>query len=413
MPQKSERAKALSDLYHMRKRILIEGPSDSDEVDEAMRENLELQRTIESRRYLSRPAEYRNKGGNADLDFQTWINDRRIVVFCHMSRRSLDYFYGLIRSSRVFVNPSALSPSQQRSVYFQLFVCLTNLTSDGDGGCIDRIAELFNIGHGTISNYTQRCIEAINEHADEFIVWPNAVERAKLSAMADAKYGFPGFIASCDGTLIGLRRAPVFSQFPETYCHPRHKHYGFNVLFWVDHHGSIIRFTCNYPASASDQTIFDASSFARNPWRFLKEQEEYIFVDLGFKKETFAVPPYKGKEGKLKWNRRFNKAQRIGRVKVEHCNGVIKARFGSLNNIPIDIRCDDDHERCADWIRACVILHNALIQLRDEYDYELPDAEDDEPEHEVQENVSAKMFVNAVRDRWLLANGWNLNGIIQ
>ena len=49
MPQKSERAKALSDLYHMRKRILIEGPSDSDEVDEAMRENLELQRTIESR----------------------------------------------------------------------------------------------------------------------------------------------------------------------------------------------------------------------------------------------------------------------------------------------------------------------------------------------------------------------------
>jgi hypothetical protein len=409
MPQKSPRAKLLSELYHMRKRILIEGPSDSDEVDEAMKENLELQATIESCRYLSRPSTYRNNGENADLAFQEWITDRRIVVFTHMSRRSLDYFFFLIKDSSLFVNPSPFSPSQQRSVYFQLFVCLTNLTGDGDGGCIDRIAELFNIGHGTITNYTERFIAAINEHADEFVVWPDSVQRAALSTIGEQRYGFPGFIASCDGTLIGLRRAPVFAEYPEAYCHPRHKHYGFNCLFWVDHHGTIMRFTCNWPASASDQTIFDASDFAKNPWRYLKEQEEYIFVDLGFKKETFAVPPYKGKEGKLQWNKKFNKAQRMGRVKVEHANGVIKARFGSLNNIPIDIRSAKDYDRCAEWIRACVVLHNALIQLRDEFDYELPEAPDaDEEPFLLHENVSAKMFVNAVRDRWLVANGWEV-----
>ena len=143
----------------------------------------------------------------------------------------------MIREDPVFVNPSALSPSRQRSVYFQLFVCLTNLTGDGDGGCIDRVAELYNLGHGTIRNYTERCIAAINNHVDAFVRWPDATKRAELSAYADVHYGFPGFIASCDGTLIGLRRAPVFEQYPETYCHPRHKHYGFNVLFWVDHFG--------------------------------------------------------------------------------------------------------------------------------------------------------------------------------
>jgi hypothetical protein len=179
-----------------------------------------------------------------------------------------------------------------------------------------QVCESFNVGHGTIPAYTERVCAAINRHTDRWIKWPNAAERRELSALGEAKYGFPGFIASCDGTLIGLRRAPVFDQFPETYHHHRHGGYGFNVLFWVDHHGSIIRFTCNHPASASDQAIFDETQFAQNPWRFLKKHEEYIFVDLGFKREIFAVPPYKGKEGKEEHNALFNHAQRKGRVKV-------------------------------------------------------------------------------------------------
>ena len=73
---------------------------------------------------------------------------------------------------------------------------------------------------------------------------------------------------------------------------------------------------CNRPASVSDQTIFDASSFAQNLWKFLKKHEEFIFTDLGFKKEVFTVPPYKGKEAKLEHNALFNKAQRGGRTKV-------------------------------------------------------------------------------------------------
>jgi len=73
---------------------------------------------------------------------------------------------------------------------------------------------------------------------------------------------------------------------------------------------------CNYPASASDQTIYDASSFARLPWKFLKKHEEFIFTDLGFKREIFSVPPYKGQEAKVEHNALFNHAQRCGRVKV-------------------------------------------------------------------------------------------------
>ena len=153
-------------------------------------------------------------------------------------------------------------------------------------------------------------------HSNSQVAWPNAEQRKHLSALGESKYGFPGFIASCDGTMLALRRAPVFEQFPETYHHHRHGGYGFNVLFWVDHHGSIIRFVCNHPASTSDQTIWDESEIAKDPWKFLKRHEEFLFVDLGFKRESFAVPPYKGKEAKEEHNALFNRAQRRGRVKV-------------------------------------------------------------------------------------------------
>ncbi len=222
----------------------------------------------------------------------------------------------MIQHHPVFVNPSVLSPSQQRSVHFQLFVAMSRLISDGDGWCMDKVCEVFHIGHGTVATYIERICEAINSHHQQWVRWPNATARRALAALGDQRYGFPGFIASCDGTLIGLRRAPVFDMFPETYHHHRHGGYGFNVLFWVDHHGSIIRLMCNWPASASDQTIFDASSFAQNPWKFLKKHEEFIFTDLGFKREVFAVPPYKGKEAKAEHNALFNKAQRGGRTKV-------------------------------------------------------------------------------------------------
>ena len=222
----------------------------------------------------------------------------------------------MIQDHPVFVNPSVLSPSQQRSVHLQLFIALSRLSSDGEGWSMNKVSEVLEIGHGTVITYCDRVCEAINSHQREWIRWPNAAARRALSALGDEKYGFPGFVASCDGTLIGLRRAPAFHMYPETYHHHRHGGYGFNVLFWVDHHGSIIRLMCNYPASASDQTIYDASTFARQPWKFLKKHEEFIFTDLGFKKEIFSVPPYKGKDAKIEHNALFNHAQRCGRVKV-------------------------------------------------------------------------------------------------
>jgi hypothetical protein len=71
--------------------------------------------------------------------------------------------------------------------------------------------------------------------------------------------------------------------------------------------------------------------------------------------------------------------------------------------MPIEIRSDADMPRCANWITACVVLHNILIHLRDEFEYvdvPFPDIDEDEAIKN-QPTPQARVFQNAVRDRWL------------
>ena len=92
----------------------------------------------------------------------------------------------------------------------------------------------------------------------------------------------------------------------------------------------------------------------------------------------------------------------ITHLQVEHANGVIKARFASLKGMPIDIRSNADHLRCAAWITSCVVLHNILIVLRDEFEYEEPAQVDVDDGIDVQSAPQGKAFQDAVRDRWLM-----------
>ena len=73
----------------------------------------------------------------------------------------------MIQDHPVFVNPSVLSPSQQRSVHWQLFIALSRLSSDGEGWSMNKVSEVLEIGHGTVITYCDRVCEAINSHQRE------------------------------------------------------------------------------------------------------------------------------------------------------------------------------------------------------------------------------------------------------
>lgn len=270
------------------------------------------------------------------------------------------------------------------------------------------MSEHFHIGKGTVKLYTKRALIALGMLANRFIVWPNDARRRLLSQIGEDEFGFPGFFCAVDGTLLALHRAPAMSMRPETYHHPRHHQYGFNTLLFADHLRYICGYVFGWPGQAADSTIFASTALARSPSEFLSLGEQFLFADLGFKREPYLITPFKGAAAELKHNSLFNKAQRSGRCRIEHVNGQLKARFSSLRAMPIDIKSKKDVQFAHLWVRGCIILHNVLVFLKDEFDFPpVPPAEDVHFTLDDVSNIPGKEMQALVRDRWLRdVKGW-------
>ena len=335
MPLRSERALLLLAIEDAAEHLMKFG-SDSEEVDEGMEDLLALKESVSSCRYLERPLKYK-QSVREDTWFHDWVCETRFVLFCKMSRRSFDFIFNLVREHPVF--SSGMSIACQRSVQYQLFVGLSRLCQSGKGaGKQLRVAEEFQLGSGTVKLYTDRVLRALEPLAAKFILWPNHARRRLLSAIGEEQFGFPGFCCTVDGTLLVLHRAPAFKMRPETYCHPRHKQYGFNTLLFADHLRYIVSYVFGWPGQAADSTIMASTALAKDPSNFLRLGQEFVFADLGFKRENWCITPFKGADAEVKHNKLFNKAQRSGRCRIEHVNGQLKARFNSLTAMPIDIK---------------------------------------------------------------------------
>jgi len=75
------------------------------------------------------------------------------------------------------------------------------------------------------------------------------------------------------------------------------------------------------------------------------------------------------------------------RVIIEHVNGMLKARFASLKGIRIQVRVVEDFQRINDWITVCLIIHNLLIDFReDDWDEDIEN-EDDDNEEAINSNI--------------------------
>ena len=217
------------------------------------------------------------------------------------------------------------------------------------------------------------------------------------------------YIGQQDGTHVYLYTAPNHDMYPEAFYDTLHKGgYGYNVLLTSDHTGSIIHYALGWPGQTHDATIQMHLDMYHNPWNYF-EKGQYIFVDTGFSRQMWSVPPYKGKSALLEHNAHFNKAMRRGRCRIEHVNARLKGRFGSLKSIPIKIQSVSDHERANRWIRACIVLHNFWIRVADEwvFTYKAKQEVVEETENDECDDVTGCEFQDMVRDRWLRMQGWS------
>lgn len=96
------------------------------------------------------------------------------------------------------------------------------------------------------------------------------------------------------------------------------------------------------------------------------------------------VPPYKAPHISLKENRRFNKRLSSIRIDIEHAFGMLKGRWKSLTALRLRLLNNKQFEFAIIWITACVVLHNVLLELNDEWAEEegwwTPDEEEEHDE---------------------------------
>jgi len=318
---------------------------------------------------------------------------------CNMTRRSFDYIYYLVRDHPCFQR-DATGGRPQIAPRLQLFVALARFADSGLS--IKKFAANFKVGKGSLSSFTHRVCLAIVSVEQRFLRWPNAARRRVLADYGSTRYGFPGYIGNQDGTHFYLKYAPKFELFPETFYDTMHAGgYGYNVLLTADHTGSVSHYSLGWPGSVHDASIQQYSHMFREPGAYF-EKGQYLFVDTGFMRTMWCVPPYKVPAANELPNKLFNRAVREGRCRIEHVNAILKSRFQSLKHIPIKVLENCDHHVANLWIRSCLVLHNILIRLKDEWEFyevpkefEGPDAVDDRAD------VAGETFQSMVRDRWL------------
>ncbi|TPX73303.1 hypothetical protein CcCBS67573_g05436 [Chytriomyces confervae] len=338
--------------------------------DTPSEELLELIYTLQQRRYLNdrrrripKVLELRN------LLLQ--LDDREFRIRMRMNSSSFQFLLSKIRDHPVFRNNLQ---NLQAPVWIQAAVAVEKMGMFGNSACIGQTAQTLGIGDGTVVLYCRQVVKAILLLQQQFVYWPNAQERRVLSQESEQRWGlsFP---------LIGT--GVVFYKQPEKdgevhFC--RKGFYRQNLLLGCDIHRRIRWFQTGYVASMFDSNIFLKSNLWKHPQRYFSEGE-YALADSGFTLTEHSIIPYNRGRQQHAINEAFNERHSGACVCIEHVNGILKGRWGSLCGLRLRAATVQDFEHISNWQICCIILHNIMMELQDNWTredgWEL-DEEDDE-----------------------------------
>ena len=142
------------------------------------------------------------------VSYQWFLYEMREQDFKQEFRLSRTFFstvVDLIRSHECF---SRSKTKKQAPVEVQLMLALKAFGFCGNAASLSQISRALGVGHGTVSLYTNRIVEALCSLRDEFVKWPNNLERRAMSTRIQIRYSFPDCLGFIDGTLFPLAFKP-------------------------------------------------------------------------------------------------------------------------------------------------------------------------------------------------------------
>lgn len=126
----------------------------------------------------------------------------------------------------------------------------------------------------------------------------------------------------------------------------------------------IIALHVGCPGSCADSTVFKRMPPYKQPHLFFSPGE-YLLADSAYQLSRTCIPSYKAPAANRQDNKEFNYCIAKSRVRNEHCIGVLKSRWSSLQEMKQQIRSAGDMQILIRWVTACCVLHNMLARLGD------------------------------------------------
>ncbi len=215
----------------------------------------------------------------------------------------------------------------------------------------------------------------------------NASEWQSISGGFEDICGLPNCCFAIDGCLIEIERPFDFEGW---YC--RKAYPAINAQVVVDSETKIMSFDLR-PGSSNDKSIYKYSSFGRTiasklPYNY------YGVGDAGYQLQNHLLTPYPITENMAADISHYNHLHSKTRISVERAFGMLKNRFRilklPLNQKQIIKKGKTATSQMAKVIQSCMVLHNVLIELKDNDDTyissnatESSDTEDDQNEDSV------------------------------
>ncbi|KAE8243924.1 hypothetical protein A4X13_0g6885 [Tilletia indica] len=306
-----------------------------------------------------------------------WINnilpeldDERFRSWMRMDRRSFKYILALIQDHSIFKGGAQCA---QTPVAVQLALALHRLGTNGSGASVRVDAGQWGVSEGHVLDCVRRVVTVLASLVDDWVRWPDPTGRSEESRNAERRSGLRGVIGKLDGTDIVLYERPGGTLNGDEFFN-RKRRYAINLSAVCNHKLEFTYILVGWPGSVHDSRAWSAASPRRQAQLFFNEGE-YLLGDSAYSNSTILVTPYKRPQSSSLPNRRFNKLLSSMRIDIEHAFGLLKGRWGCLKGLRVRLFSDEQHAIACRYVTACVVLHNILLSLKDDWATEL-DSED-------------------------------------
>lgn len=314
------------------------------------------------RRSLRRERIFRDRNNPLDND-----DNNRLISNYRMPRSVIFYLIDIFRDElgpRTDRN-HAIPPS------LQVMIGLRFLAT---GSLYSTIADSAGVSRASVCRIIRRFCGAVSSHISEFI-YINASDINKTASDFFAVADFPNVLGCVDGSQFAIK-CP--SQNEVAYVNRKGFH-SINVQLVCDSDLILTDIVVRYPGSAHDAFIFEFCALHRR----LRNQElpcadGWLLGDSGYPNLPFLLTPMGNPTSANE--RRYNRAHRKTRVKIECAIGVLKARFLCLSRKVSGPLLFAPETACI-VISTCCCLHN-IARRRG-----LPDPDNVEVEEEEEETV--------------------------